>query len=185
MTGKSQPIRRRRKPEPKKPRKPPPKPEPPKRIKHKRATFCPETCATILRWLALGNFRESACARARVDPSTLRTWLDKGAEDLEKTPDDAELSDYAAFYVDVIEAEATAEQAMVGTVLSGETEDVRWFLERRYPKRFGKMATRLELSGPDGKPIQVDDARRTLLGKLSKVADAGPAEEGDPLAVAS
>jgi hypothetical protein len=182
MTTKSQPIRRK-KPQKKAPPKPAPAPEQPKRIKHKRATFCPETCATILRWLSLGNFRESACARARVDDSTLRRWLERGAEELEKTPDDLELGDYAQFYVDVIEAEATAEHAMTGLVLtSGETEDVRWFLERRYPKRFGKLATRLELSGPEGKPIEVNDARRTLLGRLLAVTDAGAAQADDPVA---
>lgn len=180
MTGKSQPIRRRKKPEPKKPRKPPPKPEPPKRIKHKRATFCPETCATILGWLELGNFRESACARARVDPSTLRTWLEKGAEELDKTPDGEELGDYAQFYVDVIEAEAIAEIKMCGTVMAGDPKDVQWFLERRYPKRFGKLATRVELSGPEGKPIEVADARRTLLGRLLPLPDAGAVEADDP-----
>lgn len=180
------PIRRRPKPVPKKLRgsaaPPKPKPAPPKKTKHRRTVFCPETCATILRWLELGNFRESACARARVDPRTLSDWLKRGADEHEKAAPDEELTEYAAFYLDVISAEATAETILVGQVLEGEPEDKRWFLERRYPKRFGRMATRVEVTGEDGKPIEVQDARRTLLGRLLQVVGSGAAQADDPVA---
>lgn len=159
----------------------PPKVEPPPLPQRKlRTRFCEEICATILRWLEAGNFRESACARARVDPHTLVAWLDRGRAELEKTPEGEELSEYATFYVDVVTAEATAETVLVGQILEGEPEDKRWFLERRYPRRFGRMATRVELTGAEGKPIEVQDARRTLLGRLLAVAGPGPDQADDP-----
>lgn len=145
-----------------------------------RTTFCDETCTTIIGWLSAGNFRESAAARAKVSPSTLGDWLKRGEQELEKTVDGEELGPYAQFYVDVISAEATAETTMVGMITEGDNEDRRWFLERRYPRRFGRMATRVELTGEGGKPIEVKDARQTLLGRLLAVVGAGAAQADDP-----
>lgn len=148
--------------------------------RNRRRSFTPETRETVVRWLTMGHFRDTACARARIDPKSLWRWLEQGRKDLESTEEDGELSDHARFYLDVEEAETSVESTMVGLIIAGSNEDLRWFLERRYPRRWGKMATRIEVTGADGGPVKVDDARRTLLGRLLAIASAGPAQEADP-----
>lgn len=164
-----------------------------KRTRQTEKAFSDTTCATIVKWLGYGFFRESAAIRAGVCERTLRNWMEQGRKDLEaaqenlapgEIPNTLALTDHAKFLIAVEKAEAEAEAGMV-TRLVGEDargEDIRWFLERRYPKRYGKMAMRVELSGPDGGPMEVVDARQILLGRLSAVVASGSAEEGDPRA---
>lgn len=153
--------------------------------------FGAKVCEDIISWLAHGNFREAACKRAGISDRTLRKWMDRGRrelEDLEKdlAPDDdldmSQLSPHAKFMLRVEEAEANVEHGLVKSLVFDEDarpEDKRWFLERRWNKRYGKNA-RVELTGKDGGPVEVADARQTLLSRLSSIADDGSAEEGDP-----
>jgi transposase-like protein len=154
--------------------------------------FTTERQEKAIEWLRLGNFRESAASRVGVHDTTLGKWVSKGRDEI-AARDEAierleagetvaipELSEYGHFAIAVMEAEAEAEHGMVGLVLAGKTEDIRWFLERRWPHRYGRAAQRVELSGPGGKPVQVQDARRSLLSRLSTVAPAEEAQAPDP-----
>lgn len=155
--------------------------------------FGPKVCEDIVSWLALGNFREAACKRAGITDRTLRRWLEKGRQELEAAeadlgPDDdldvRALGPYARFLKRVEKTEADVENGLVRSLVfdnEARPEDKRWFLERRHPKRYGKGAMRVELSGSDGKPLEVSiDARQALLSRLSSVAPDGAAEESDP-----
>jgi hypothetical protein len=168
----------------------------PRNSKPKR--FTADVRAKILATVRIGNYRETACRRARISDRTLRDWVERGAKELDEIEslmgrkeagEDVtipELSEFAQFALDLEDAEAKCEQACVGVVLDGDTEDVRWFMERRWPRRWGKLATRVELSGPDGGPIEVEDARRQLLERLTaqldRTSDGGGTPSGDPLA---
>ena len=155
--------------------------------------FGPKVCDDVVAWLALGNFREAACKRAGITDRTLRRWLEKGRQELEAAeadvgPDDdldaSKLGPYARFLRRVEETEANVENGLVQSLVfdpEARPEDKRWFLERRHPKRYGKGAMRLELTGDNGGPLEVNiDARQALLSRLSSVAPDGAAEESDP-----
>lgn len=51
---------------------------------------------------------------------------------------------------------------------------IRWRLERRWPEEFGRPASRLELSGPDGGPVEVENRSPVdnLLARLQQIAGA-------------
>ncbi len=155
--------------------------------------FGPKVCDDVLEWLAMGNFREAACKRAGITDRTLRRWLAEGRKELEAAeadvgPDDdldeSKLGPYAVFLRKVEKTEANVESGLVRSLVFDEDarpEDKRWFLERRHPKRYGKGAMRVELTGREGGPLEVEiDARKVLLSRLSSVAPDGAAEEGDP-----
>jgi|GEM_PF-2532464 len=165
-----------------------------KRTRQKPNTrFGPKVCEDIISWLSMGNFREAACKRAGITDRTLRRWLEKGRLELEAAeadlgPDDdldeAALGPHARFRKQVEKTEADVENGLVRSLVFNEDarpEDKRWFLERRHPKRYGKGAMRVELTGEGGGPVEVEiDARQALLSRLSSVAPDGAAEEGGP-----
>lgn len=108
--------------------------------------FDPETAEDVLRTIRAGNFLETAAAFAGVTPKTVRNWLRKGARQKE-----GPLADFARDYA---EAEATAETyALAQITRSRDWAAAAWRLERRFGKRWSRKAA-LELSGPDGGPIE-------------------------------
>jgi hypothetical protein len=84
--------------------------------------------------LLQGNFRNVAAKAAGITPRTLRRWMKLGAQ----YPDGI----YGALRHRVLEAESGAERmATRAILLAGHTEDVKhleWWLERKYPERWGK-----------------------------------------------
>lgn len=118
----------------------------------------PEIEATILRYLRLGNYLETACNMAGIRPKVVRHWCRLGAEGHPR---------YQPFWVAVERAMAESEVADLGLIQRaaqrGEWTAAAWRLERRLPKRWGRQQ-RIEHSGPNGQPI--DLARR------ARVADA-------------
>jgi len=150
--------------------------------------------AKITTSLAAGNTRENAARTAGISTETLEKWLAEGKRELV----DAEaksrffeehhdpraamvlegLPPHALFYQSVREIEAKGESSVLERLLkSNKGEDLRWYLERRFPKTWGRRA--LEVTGRDGGPIEVKDARESLLSKLLANTAAGEAPDGD------
>lgn len=152
-----------------------------------RSKLNAEVSETIIRWLRMGHFQETAAKRARVHPNTLYRWIQRGAQevadldrkvaDLERGDEDLEpngdelvevvvLSPYAELYLAASEAEASAEAGFLDRIAAtGTNEDLRWILERRYPGRYGRRGT-LQITGHDGGPVRLEDAREQLLKKV-------------------
>lgn len=116
--------------------------------------FSPDVAARVIQALRGGNYRNVAAAYAGIHYTTLRKWL----IDAEKPDAPQELIDFANA---VEKAEADAEVADLALIRrAAQDKDWRaaaWIRERRSPERWGRRdATKVEVSGPAGGPVQVD-----------------------------
>jgi len=115
--------------------------------------FTPETRDRILTALRAGNYRETACHYAGISHQTLRNWILKA-----DTPDAP--PEYIEFLEAIERAEAEAEMVDIGLIRQaaqgGTWQAAAWVRERKNPERWGRRErTSVELSGPDGGPVQV------------------------------
>jgi len=94
-----------------------------------------------------GNYANVAAQYAGIGESTYYEWLQRGREGE---------SPFAEFAEAIKEAEAQAEVRNMALIQqaaqAGTWQASAWYLERRYPSRYGRRE-RLEHSGPEGGPI--------------------------------
>jgi hypothetical protein len=114
----------------------------------------PEIHAIIVNAIAEGNYIETAAACAGISKETLHSWLRRGAR--------SETGIHRRFADDVNKATAKSEQEGIRNIRGAAARDAKhwtaeaWYMERRFGDRWSrKDRTKLEVSGPDGKPIQV------------------------------
>ena len=146
-----------------------------KRAKIGRPTvLTPEVAKRITDALRLGNFRNAAAGYGGVSVTTLGEWLRAG-----KTKRRGPLRD---FYVAVKKAEAEAHVNQVARLIKHGEKDprsVQFFLERKFPKQWGRRQ-QVAVSGEEGAaPIQLEvkDARLSRLSdeqldQLDAILDA-------------
>lgn len=113
----------------------------------------PELQEKIVAIVRKGNFRVVAAEACGIGESTLSEWIARGEgrdKDRPQTPE------YAAFAAAIKAAEAEAEIAAMAVIESAGLETwqaAAWYLERKFPGRWGKREKH-ELSGPNDGPIQ-------------------------------
>ncbi len=99
--------------------------------------------ATIVDALRAGNYVEQAVAATGIHKATYYRWIAQGETDLEAGEDTAQ----ARLCDAVARASADSEAEYVAMVKAagerGSWQAATWFLERRYPSRWGKAATPL------------------------------------------
>jgi transposase-like protein len=140
--------------------------------------------AGIVRMIASGSYAEVAARANGVDPATFYRWMKRGEEaetDDKGKPLDFDDDRYCVFREAVKEAEAKAEVLAVGRIqqaaASGTWTASAWYLERKYPDRWGrKDHLRTEVSGPGGGPVEIDAEAAALAfldERASRLAEAG------------
>lgn len=142
----------------------------------------------ILEAVRKGHFRKVAALAVQVDERTIKAWVSKGRDNVAafRNGTARKLDTYGAWFLALEEAEAQAEIDALDIVIDvarDSEQDARvrvqaaqWYLERKHPKRYGIQ--RVELTGAEGGPLQVD-ARSALLDRLEAMrqrAEAAPAE---------
>ena len=163
----------------------------PSRARPLRSKFTAPRRKAILASLELGAFRYAAAAAAGLGERTLKEWISRGRREVDEA-ELAELEDRAIpgltpwgkFYLEVGQAEAVAESTalavVTGAMVGGEVRDqlkaATWYLERKHPRRWGS-GHRLEVTGKDGGPIEVD-ARKLLGERLARMAARKDASAG-------
>lgn len=106
----------------------------------------------IVKAIEQGNFAQVAAAANSITEQTYYNWLNRGQVDIEAGTS----SIYARFFEAVKEAEAQAEIRQMAELQRDDKWQRRaWWLERRFPKRWGQKQS-LEVSGPEGGPVEVD-----------------------------
>jgi transposase len=110
----------------------------------RRTKLTPELQSKIAGAIAAGNYHEVACALAGVSTSTFYAWLEKGR---------AGKSPYVEFLEAVKKAEAAAEVKRIQIITKAADTDWKaaaWYLERRYPERWGKRNLVKDSPSADG-----------------------------------
>ena len=129
-----------------------------------------QTQERIVNAIRAGNYQETAALHAGVDPRTFYRWMERGMSD---EPED---EDYRQFRQLVERAKADAEVRDLLLVdkaaNEGSWQAAAWKLERRSPQRWGRV-NRTEISGPEGKPVEVRTSVEAILEALG-VDDADP-----------
>lgn len=120
----------------------------------------------VVEALTLGNYRSTAARYAGVSYSTVRAWMRKGEV--------ATKGKFRAFFDAVQAIETHTEVVAVGDVLSKAKKDpklLKWFLSHRFPKRWAdNKPQKVELTGKDGGPLKIEDARSALIERLDRLA---------------
>jgi transposase-like protein len=138
----------------------------------------------LLAMLTTGAYIEHACKAVGLHPATYYNWINLGQEyanDLElgKTPNKKSRV-FFEFFEAVERARARTATRVVGLVMRAAEKDWRagaFWLERSFPKEWGRQ--RLEVSGPDGEPIEVESSSSNVLIVLPHNSrDALPGGEG-------
>ena len=129
----------------------------------RRSKLTPERQAKFLAALGLGLIYRVAAQCAGVSEQTIYLWLAKGRA--------GQHSRYVKFHEAVQEAEALREAAAVKAVLADPSwQSKAWFLERRYPDRWGRIDRR-EVTGQieagGAVRIELSDQLRQLLERLA------------------
>ncbi len=128
--------------------------------------------ATIVDALRAGNYVEQAVAAAGIHKATYYRWIAQGETDLEAGEDTAE----ARLCDAVARASADSEAEYVAMVKAagerGSWQAATWFLERRYPSRWGKAATPLP-DRPTGATKPLEDLSELALEQVAMGLMAG------------
>lgn len=143
----------------------------------RKTKLTPEVHARIVEMMSRGYFAETAAATAGINARTLRKWLAKGAR-LKAGP-------FREFTDAVVAASAVAEHKAIDGILAAGDFDPKlwqayaWFLTHRHPERWGAK-NKVEVSGPDGGPIETVNAQARVVDKLARLAGEAVSEGEDP-----
>ena len=133
----------------------------------RKTKLTPELLDRLSQALSAGNYVETACAYAGISQSVYYAWVTEA-----KKPNAKKI--YMEFMDTIERAKSVAEirnlqivqSAAQGDVNAGKDPEWRaatWFLERAYPRKWGRHE-RVELSGADGAPINLAiDTKEALL----------------------
>lgn len=135
----------------------------------------------IVVYLKRGNYLETAAALAGVSRQAVRNWIQRAneAKAPKKYKDFLVAVDAAIAYaednditiIDAMSKGWKAQHDSKGNVIRAERapnwKAAAWKLERRHPRRWANKE-RLELTGPDGGPIKVDE--KALDTKIERFA---------------
>jgi len=104
-----------------------------------------------------GNYATTAAEAAGIGKSTHYEWMEKGEQGIEP---------YAEYAEAIKKAEAIAETNAVKVIQEASRDNWTagaWYLERKFPDKWGrKDKLTQEISGKDGKPIEIDSKALVL-----------------------
>ena len=137
----------------------------------------PELQDSIVKAIQAGNYAQVAARHAGIGETTFYRWLQQGQADAEAN----RKTSFRDFWEAVKKAESAAEVRAVVILqraMPNSWQAAMTYLERRYPARWGRRE-RFEHSGPQGRPIEVVDAKKILLEKLRRLAACNDHSKGD------
>jgi hypothetical protein len=118
-------------------------------VRGRHPKLTPKIQQDVVVSLLAGNFANTAAKYAGLHPATFWRYMKLGSE--------AESGPYREFYDAVTKAESESEVRAVALLrkhAEKQFQAAAWWLERKYPKRWGRKE-RLELTGSGGGPVQV------------------------------
>jgi hypothetical protein len=132
--------------------------------------FTPENKGLILDSLRKGRTKSLAARLVGTQPQMLNTWLSKGRKNLDEIDRYASgqwsdgdppptLNGYGEFFVQVLVAQAQAEDDRARVFCDSSLMDPQWaltWLRQADPEHYRRDVTPVEVSGPGGREIQID-----------------------------
>ena len=104
-----------------------------------------------------GNYASTAAESVGIGESTHYRWMKQGEEGIEP---------YRGYWEAIKKAEAQAEMSAVQNIQTHSADNwtaSAWYLERKFPDKWGrKDKLTQEISGKDGKPIEIDSKSLVL-----------------------
>jgi hypothetical protein len=148
----------------------------------------PETVERIEQSLRKGLTRKAAAAAGGISYDTLRAW-EKDFPEFSEALQNAEAAGQEALLIRIW---AASQQGAIITRRNGDVVEepgawqaAAWILERRWPQDFARRQA-LEMSGPDGGPIETasrpaelsdEELRDALRARLTTPSEDGAAAE--------
>ncbi len=120
----------------------------------RKSKYTPETVARIVEAIENGATYELAAGYAGITYKTLNEWMNSKSE----------------FCEAIKKAEGAGAMTWLTMIEQATPDDwhaAAWKLERRYPHMYGRNVTQMEVTGKDGGPIEINDARAQLAAKLA------------------
>ena len=123
-----------------------------------RTTILNETIQNaMVEAIEAGNYASTAAEACGIGTSTHYRWMDQGEQGIEP---------YRGYWEAIKKAEALAEMSGVNIIKTASLDTwtaAAWYLERKFPERWGrKDKLTQEISGKDGKPIEIDSKALVL-----------------------
>lgn len=161
----------------------------------RRSKLTPEVKNEFVQLIAQGVYIRQACEFIGVAEATVYNWMARGSNELTRLENNSKArpikkeSIYVEFFQAVKRADSQAEVRAISywqAAIKDDWRAAREFLARRYPDRW---SPRIELTGADGKPIEIQNSIDvvTLEQKVLAVLEArnaheisGGVAEGDP-----
>lgn len=138
-----------------------------KRQRGRPSKLTPKVQKAIVKALADGNYRTTAAKFAGVSYESFITWYGRGRT--------ATSGNFRSFYDAVVAAETKAEMEMVRIIRREariDAKHAKWFLSHRHRERWADNLAqgKIELTGKDGGPLKIEEARGALVAKLEALA---------------
>lgn len=128
-----------------------------------KTKLTPEVQDRIVAALRAGNYQETAAAYAGISAKTFYEWLNRGESDEPKE------EAFRNFREAVEKAKADAEVRDIALIdkaaHDGSWQAAAWKLERKFPQKWGRV-NRTEISGPEGKPVEIRTSVEAILEAL-------------------
>lgn len=133
----------------------------------RRTKLTPETQEKIINALQAGNYFGASCEYAGITERTGYNWLARGREELEyrENPRVKEGTErwkteeiYVQFFHAVSRASASVEVGTIAKIKQQGDDDWRalaWFMEHRYPDKWGRKVQKTDIGNAGGKPFEV------------------------------
>jgi len=130
-----------------------------------RLKLTPKTQAVIIKLLTEGNYIETACRAAGICSSTFSSWMKRGEG--EGYAD----AKFINFREKALQASAIAEATLLRKAIQEGNREAIPIMERRWPDRWRRQDSQsVEEMGKDGGPVQIENVRAVILGRLSRIS---------------
>jgi hypothetical protein len=133
----------------------------------RRHDLTPELIQSLTSAIRLGATLEIAAKSYGIDPKSIHNYLNRGRDDM-ASGYTAETSIFVHYLLEMQKAEgrgALGKLAIIQQAAQGDDEKgikpnwtaAAWYLERKYPRDFGRSYQNVEVSGPDGGPVETEN----------------------------
>lgn len=124
----------------------------------------PDRAERLIQAIRAGSYADVAARAVGIDPSSYYNWMKRGREAERKENGDAANDEdfpYVELFESIKEAEAIAENEAIQRIQTAAQQGTwtadAWYLERKFPDRWGRQEVRKVTltGGPEDNPVHV------------------------------